>query len=129
MTPMPRRSLALGLCLLFCGVAAPPERAPFFPGSTAIPVSGAEFDGVAAWDAPVIAFMRRWDVPGAALAVSSGGHLRVARGYGFADYEARAPMAPATLLRVARLSKPFTAVAVLRLAEQGLLDLDQPVSR
>lgn len=126
--PATLAAAVLGLVLAACG-AGPGARAPFFPGGTPVPASGPEFAGVAVWDAPVVAFMRRWDLPGATLAVTQGGRLVVARGYGYADHAAGATMTPASRLRLASLSKPLTAVAVLRLAEQGVLDLDEPLTR
>ncbi len=67
--------------------------------------------------------------PGAAFVLVEGGQLLVARGYGYADLEARRPMDPErTVLRVASLSKPVVAAAVLQLAERGRVDLDADVN-
>src|SRR5262249_4647517 len=51
------------------------------------------------------------------------------KGFGFADVEKRVPATPRTLYHVASLTKTFAATLVLQLAEQGKLDLDEPVSR
>jgi N-acyl-D-amino-acid deacylase len=51
----------------------------------------------------------------------------LARGYGQADVEAGEPVRPDALFRLASLSKPITAAAVLRLAEMGRVGLDDPV--
>lgn len=66
-------------------------------------------------------------LPGAALAVTHNGRLVHARGYGYADVEAREPATPQSLYRIASISKPVTAVAILQLVEQGKLKLDTPV--
>ena len=63
----------------------------------------------------------------AALAVSYHGRLVYARGFGHADLQKRQPVRPASLFRIASISKPFTATAVLQLVEQGKLKLDQRV--
>lgn len=46
---------------------------------------------------------------------------------GHADLEAGIPLTPETRMRIGSVSKPFTAAIALRLAEQGLLDLDAPI--
>ena len=62
--------------------------------------------------------------PGGALAVVKDGRLVYAKGFGLGDVVNKAPVEPSSLFRIASLSKPITAVAVLRLAEQGKIDLD-----
>jgi N-acyl-D-amino-acid deacylase len=52
------------------------------------------------------------------------GRLIYARGFGLADIEADEPVRPDSLFRIASVSKPITAVAVLQLVEQGKLGLD-----
>lgn len=51
------------------------------------------------------------------------------RAYGSADLENRVPAAPDSAYRLASVTKPMTAVAVLQLAERGRLDLDAEVQR
>jgi N-acyl-D-amino-acid deacylase len=51
----------------------------------------------------------------------------LARGYGYADAEQDEIVQPGSLFRIASISKPITAVAVLKLAEEGKLQLDAPV--
>ena len=66
-------------------------------------------------------------VPGGALAVVEEGRLVYARGYGWADRENKIPAKPGSLFRIASISKPFTAVAVLKLVERGKTSLDTGV--
>ena len=73
------------------------------------------------------AFHARAPAARAALAVAYHGRLVYARGFGHADLERREPVRPASLFRIASISKPFTATAVLQLVEQGQLKLDQRV--
>ena len=63
-------------------------------------------------------------IPGGALAVVKNHRLIFARGYGWADRERQVPARPDTLFRIASLSKPITAVAVLKLVEQRKLSLE-----
>ncbi|WRL51413.1 serine hydrolase domain-containing protein [Luteimonas sp. R10] len=69
------------------------------------------------------------DVPGAAVLVLHEGEAVVRRGYGLADLGTRAPVTPASNFRLASLTKQFTAAAVLLLAEDGRLRLDDPVRK
>ena len=77
-----------------------------------------------AFDAEMAAFMGPRGVPGGALAVVKKGRLVYAKGYGMADRERKTPVTPESLFRIASISKPFTAVAVLQLIEAGRLRLD-----
>jgi len=72
-------------------------------------------------------FVEKNRVPGAALAVSRGGKLVYARGFGYSDVDQKEPVEPAALFRIASVSKPFTAVAVLQLVERGKLKLSDKV--
>ena len=78
------------------------------------------------FDGEVQAFMAERQVPGGALAVVKDGRLVYARGYGWADRDWEIPVGPDSLFRIASISKPITAVAVLQLVEQGRLCLDEP---
>lgn len=71
--------------------------------------------------------LRRHRVPGVSVAVIDRGRLAWARGWG----EARTgvPVRPDTLFQAASVSKPVAAMATLRLAQDGKLDLDAPVAR
>jgi N-acyl-D-amino-acid deacylase len=79
------------------------------------------------FDRLMTSFMAQHKVPGGALAVTRSGRLVYARGFGYANLEAKQPVQPTSLFRIASLSKPITAVAVLQLAEQGKLKLDDKV--
>lgn len=92
-----------------------------------IPATGAMPPELAAYDRVLLAFMRKWHVPGMAVAVTRQGRLVLARGYGWADCEERRPVQPDSLFRIASVSKPITAAAVLVLVERGQLALDDRV--
>ena len=59
----------------------------------------------------------------------SAGRVVFTHGYGLADIEARTPATPRTDYRLASLTKQFTAMAVMILAEQHRLAFDDSVSR
>ena len=85
--------------------------------------------GLESYDRIVAPIMRDHDIPGAAVAVVRDGRLIYARGFGVADRESGAPVQPDSLFRIASLSKPITAVAVLKLVQDGRLELDARVFR
>jgi N-acyl-D-amino-acid deacylase len=97
--------------------------------SDAIGVTGIPAPGMESFDRVMTDLMIKWRIPGAALAVAKDGHLVLAHGYGFADRELDQVTQPDSLFRIGSISKPITAVAILKLVEDGLLDLDSKVFR
>lgn len=65
---------------------------------------------------------------GSVLVVQDGKVL-VDKGYGFADRQRTRRITPETPFWVASISKQFTAAAILKLAEQGRLSLDDPITK
>jgi D-alanyl-D-alanine carboxypeptidase len=65
--------------------------------------------------------------PGAAVIVTENGKTVYSAGRGLADVEHRLPITPSTHFRLGSITKQFTAAAILRLAEQGKLSLDDPL--
>ena len=76
-------------------------------------------------DLDIEAFLSRWGIRGMSLSVMRNDSLLYSRGYGIAD-EGR-PMTPGTILRVASVSKLITAAGIMKLCDQGLLDIHDPV--
>lgn len=64
-------------------------------------------------------------IPGLAVVVLRDTAVLAARGFGMADVERAVPVTPETPFNIASVAKPIGAVVALRLAEQGLLDLDR----
>lgn len=89
--------------------------------------TGREIPALKPIDDMMTEFVRENEVPGAALAVTKDSRLVYARGFGWADREARKPVEPDSLFRIASISKPITAVAVLQLIESRNLQLDGKV--
>lgn len=67
--------------------------------------------------------------PGAAVMVIENGEIVHRAGYGYANLEEGTPIDADTAFRLASVSKQFTAMAVMLLAEEGRLGYDDPVSR
>ena len=66
-------------------------------------------------------------IPGLSLGVVKNGELVLAKGFGQATLEWKAPAAPETVYLLASMTKPFTATAIMMLAAEGRLKLDDPI--
>jgi len=66
-------------------------------------------------------------INGTAL-VADHGEIIHARGLAYANFESRTPNTPQTKFGIASITKQFTALLVLQLAEKGKIHLDDPVS-
>jgi CubicO group peptidase (beta-lactamase class C family) len=69
------------------------------------------------------------NLPGLSAAVLKDGEVVWQRAFGYADVEARRPATPRTLYGIASMTKSFTALAILQLADAGKLSLDDPVEK
>lgn len=99
-----------------CGQGAGGQPAP---GPAVAP---AQVDAIFAdWD--------RTDSPGCALAVMHGGAIVYEHGYGMADLEHDATIRGNTPFHVASISKQFTATAIVMLAQEGKLSLDDEIHK
>ncbi len=72
--------------------------------------------------------VNRWPAVGLAVGVVRNGRLEFFHGHGFADIALNTPTTEDTVFRIGSITKTFTAIAVMQLWEQGLLDLDAPVN-
>ncbi len=80
-------------------------------------------------DSLVPALLEELATPGAAVAVIRNGHVVLAKGYGWADREQQRPVTTNTLFNIGSISKTVAAWGLLRLVEDGKLDLDAAVGR
>jgi CubicO group peptidase (beta-lactamase class C family) len=93
-----------------------------------VPATGKTGPPFASFDQMMIAFLKRnHEVPGAAIAVARDGKIVYSRGFGFADKEKKELVEPQSLFRIASVTKPLTAVAILQLVERGHLKFDDHV--
>ena len=111
------KSLARWIAVLF--IAA--------PAVAQIPSTGTDPAGMASFDRLATSLMRKYHLPGGAIAVMKDGKLVFARGYGYANRQTRELVQPDSAFRIASLTKPITAAAILKLAEEKKLDLDAKV--
>lgn len=67
------------------------------------------------------------EITGISIALIDDQKLIWQKGFGFADLENKIPATPETIYRAGSISKVFTAAATMQLAEQGKIDIDQPL--
>jgi len=121
------RAIGFGLIVLWCVLIlyGIPTKAQTFEG---MPFGEAyQVTGLGRFDTVIHRLMHKYSLPGSTLAIMKDGRLVMAKAYGFADLEKRTRAAPETLFRIASTSKPITAVAVLRLIQEGKIGLDDRV--
>ncbi|HEV2194997.1 MAG TPA: serine hydrolase [Candidatus Acidoferrum sp.] len=73
--------------------------------------------------------LHRQRIPGAAVGVYRDGKLTKAQGYGLANVEWDAAVTPDTIFQSGSVGKQFTATAVMMLAEEGRVGLDDPIKK
>ncbi|WP_346353096.1 serine hydrolase domain-containing protein [Azotosporobacter soli] len=73
--------------------------------------------------------MSRNTIVGLSAAIIAGDRIVWAKGFGYADREAKQPATPDTVYRVGSISKIPNAIAVLKFNADGKVDLDEPVKR
>ena len=66
--------------------------------------------------------------PGAAVIVVRNGRILFRKGYGMADMELNVPIRPEMIFAIGSTTKPFTAMAIMILAEQGSLSIDDDIT-
>ena len=110
---MLNRLAAYGTVLIIAGVAAPAVAQP------------------PALEKSVDAIFSKWKntTPGCAVGVAVGGKPVLMKAYGMADLEHDVPNTPDTIFESGSLSKQFTAMAIMLLAKDGRLSLDDQVRK
>lgn len=93
-----------------------------------VPVTAPDQEG---WQAAIQRLMAPYDgdVPGVSLLVLKDGKAVVSRGYGRSDLARGMEAGPATTYRLASVTKQFTAAAIMLLAQDQKLSIDDPVKR
>jgi D-alanyl-D-alanine carboxypeptidase len=136
----PWRSIPLLTAVLFsaslaasaCAPAAmsQPASGPSVAGARPLPATTSPADAVltARLDSVMRAAFPA-DQPGAAALVVRNGTVLLRSGYGMADMELGVAMRPEHVFRIGSITKQFTGVATLMLAQQGRLSLDDPLTK
>lgn len=127
---MKRSRFILLAALLFSVAASPPSSAG---GSPRRQAAAPARDSVAAQivkelQANLPAWIKEKDVPGVAVAVVDDKDILWQGVYGYTTRAKEKPITPQTLFSIQSMSKSFTALAVLMAVQDGLLDLDRPIT-
>jgi D-alanyl-D-alanine carboxypeptidase len=109
----------VALALTACALVQP-------PGTRAAPVPDGAIEAI---DRIVAEGIDQKKVASYAVAVVKDGRPILARGYGWADLENDVPATAETVYRLGSITKQFTALAIMQLAEQGKLSVDDELTR
>lgn len=77
----------------------------------------------------VATLMAEEKIPGAAVAISKNGKVIYERGFGLSNLEKNEKVTPETIFGIASITKSFTALTIMKLAEEGKLKLEDPVNK
>ncbi|HHX10794.1 MAG TPA: beta-lactamase family protein [Firmicutes bacterium] len=73
--------------------------------------------------------MEEYEAPGVAVGIIKDGRVIYSKGFGYRDHEQKLPVTPDTVFGIASVSKSFTALGIMQLAEKRLLAVEHPVKR
>ncbi len=108
--------LLLALALVFTALGTPVLTAPGAP---------ATFTEI---DRFIQRFLEEQGIPGLAVVIVQDEQVVYEKGYGVTSLNNPSPVSPRTVFDLASVSKSFTALGVLLLQDEGLIDLDSPLS-
>ena len=91
-------------------------------GQTGIPVPS-----MTSCDDNIEQFMSNYDIPGLSIAIAKDGRLVYHRAFGYADVDKTEAAYPYHLFRIASVSKPITSIAIMKLYQEGALQMNQKV--
>ncbi|HAF28474.1 MAG TPA: serine hydrolase [Bacteroidales bacterium] len=85
------------------------------------------YESMQGFDQQIESFMQKWNIIGASVAVVKDERLIYTKGFGYADKENDIKVEPKHLFRIASVSKLITAVAVMKLVEEGKINLTDTI--
>lgn len=80
-------------------------------------------------DSTIQSYVKNAELSGAALMVRKGGKVVYHNKWGWTDIADQTPITDASVFRMMSMTKPVTAVGILKLMEKGLLSLDDPITK
>ena len=86
-------------------------------------------EGLLGFEAQLDSIRVELRIPGMAAAIAQGDEIVWSRGFGLADVENGRTATDTTSFYVASVTKPIAAIVLMQLVEQGLVDLDDPISK
>lgn len=79
-------------------------------------------------DAVAQTALQQQGIPGMTVALAKNGTVLYAQGYGFSDLTTKLAPPPAAIFEIGSITKQFTAALIMKLQEQGLLQVDDSIS-
>ncbi|MCP5054315.1 MAG: cyclic peptide export ABC transporter [bacterium] len=116
--------LTVLICLFFTPVAV--EAQDGADPENIVNISSKDMETI---DALVKEVMETGHIPGVTLVLIKGKDQVLVKNFGYADLESKTPVTPGTIFELGSNSKSFTALAILKLEQEGLVKLDDPVSK
>ena len=96
--------------------------------TTLEPVSVSPVAGLQGFEAALDSIRVELEIPGLAAAIAQDGDIIWARGFGMADVERGIPATDTTAFYLASVTKSIAAIVLMQLVEEGLVDIDDPIS-
>lgn len=78
-------------------------------------------------DTKAMNFMSTFNIPSMTFALAKDGKLVYSRAFGNADLSATIPTQPYNMFRIASVSKPITSIGIMKMMEDGLLNMNDKV--
>ena len=92
------------------------------------PIQVERMEGLVGFEAELDSLRVELRIPGMSAAIVRDGEIAWSRGFGYADAEAEIPAMATTPFHLASLTKTFAATIIMQLVEQGLVDLEDPIT-
>ncbi|AFC32926.1 hypothetical protein PM3016_6294 [Paenibacillus mucilaginosus 3016] len=121
---------ALVLCAALMTACTPSDSIPVSEQATEKPALDGPQDAkeAEAFADPLFAeVMKKYNVNGSNFVVVKDGKVLVNKGYGYADLEKKIPVDQHTVFQIGSVSKTFTALAAMQLADKGEIDLYEDI--
>ena len=125
---MKKRFLCVTIALLATMAAASPVFAQGLP-STTPENAGMSSERLERLSAKMHEYVDQEKLAGLNVIIARHGKIAYSESFGMRDKEAGKPMEPDTIFRIFSMSKPITSTAVMMLYEEGLFQLNDPVSK
>jgi len=91
------------------------------------PMSGTSIPSMNDFDDEFCHLLKKWEIPGASIAIVNKGKLVFSRAYGYADKGNKVKTQPDSLFRICSVSKVISSAAILKLVQDGKLTLETKV--
>ena len=126
------RYLIIGLSLaaaLFVACSGDDKTNPVGPVYVGPIAAGKPAENLQQFEGILADLRGKLNTPGISAAIVKNRKMVWAKGFGYANVEKKVTATPATCYHLASLTKTFASTIIMQLAEEGLLDLDDPVEK